>query len=161
MTSPLVYQKLKKEIQLAEKENRVSKPIKIQEAKQLPYLQAVVYESLRMRPPLIGFFPKVVPPDGENILGYHLPPGTAVGINMSAMLRSKDLFGPDADMFRPERFMELDNVRRKEMERDVELAFGNGQWMCVGKTIAFMEINKSTFETFRNFDLQLAQPLRS
>lgn len=39
MTSPQVYQKLKQEIRLAEQEGRVSNPIKIQEAKQLPYLQ--------------------------------------------------------------------------------------------------------------------------
>lgn len=99
-----------------------------------------------MRPPLIGFFPKVVPPGGENILGHEIPAGTAIGTNMSAMLRSTELFGPDADLFRPERFLELDETRRKQMERDTELAFGNGQWMCVGKTIAFMEINKSVFE---------------
>lgn len=99
-----------------------------------------------MRPPLIGFFPKVVPEGGENILGYKIPAGTAIGVNMSAMLRSKELFGADADMFRPERFMDLDETSRKQMERDAELAFGNGQWMCVGKTIAFMEINKSVFE---------------
>jgi cytochrome P450 len=99
-----------------------------------------------MRPPLIGYFPKVVPPGGEEILGYHLPAGTAIGTNMSAVLSSTDLFGPDADLFRPERFLKLDEGRRKQMERDVELAFGNGQWMCVGKTIASMEIYKSVFE---------------
>jgi len=99
-----------------------------------------------MRPPLIGFFPKSVPKGGENILGYDVPEGTAVGVNMSAVLSSEELFGADADIFRPERFTELDSVRAKQMERDVELAFGNGQWMCVGKTIAFMEINKSVFE---------------
>jgi cytochrome P450 len=105
-----------------------------------------VYESLRMRPPLIGYFPKVVPPGGDNILGYQLPGGTAIGTNMSAVLSSTDLFGPDADIFRPERFIELEDTRRKQMERDVELAFGHGQWMCVGKTIAFMEMYKSVFE---------------
>lgn len=65
---------------------------------------------------------------------------------MSSILSSTELFGPDADVFRPERFMELEASERKQMERNVELAFGNGQWMCVGKTIAFMEIFKSVFE---------------
>lgn len=99
-----------------------------------------------MRPPLIGFFPKVVPPGGATILGYHIPAGTAIGFNASAILSSTKLFGPDAELFRPERFLALDEKQRKQMERNVELAFGNGQWMCVGKTIAFMEINKSVFE---------------
>lgn len=99
-----------------------------------------------MRPPLLGFIPKVVPKGGENILGHHIPGGTAIGFNLSAISRSPKLFGADAETFRPERLMELDEQRRKQMERDIELAFGYGQWMCVGKSIAFMEINKVVFE---------------
>lgn len=99
-----------------------------------------------MRPPLLGFIPKVVPEGGENILGHHVPGGTAIGFNLSAISRSPKLFGADAEIFRPERLMELDEQRRKQMERDIELAFGYGQWMCVGKSIAFMEINKAVFE---------------
>lgn len=99
-----------------------------------------------MRPPLLGFIPKVVPEGGENILGHHVPGGTAIGFNLSAISRSPKLFGADSEIFRPERMMELDEQRRKQMERDIELAFGYGQWMCVGKSIAFMEINKVVFE---------------
>lgn len=154
MTSPLVYRRLKDEIQAAVREGRVSSPIiTMHEAKQLPYLQAVVYESIRMRPPLIGFFPKVVPPGGATLLGREIPAGTAIGTNMSAMLASTALFGADAGVFRPERFLEsgMDETRRRQMERLVEMAFGHGQWMCVGKTIAFMEINKSVFEVSFSF----------
>jgi cytochrome P450 len=99
-----------------------------------------------MRPPLLGFIPKVVPEGGETILGQFVPGGTAIGTNLSAITRSERLFGPDAEIYRPERLMELDGPRRKQMERDIELVFGYGQWMCVGKSIAFMEINKSIFE---------------
>jgi cytochrome P450 len=56
------------------------------------------------------------------------------------------LFGNDAEVFRPERFLELDLESRMKMERDVELTFGYGQWMCAGKQIAFMEMNKFIFE---------------
>lgn len=99
-----------------------------------------------MRPPLLGFIPKVVPQGGENILGHYVPGGTAIGFNLSAISRSPKLFGPDAELFRPERLMKLDEHGRKRMERDIELAFGYGQWMCVGKSIAFMEINKVVYE---------------
>lgn len=163
ITTSHAYQALKQEIREAVKEGRVSSPITTAEAKKLPYLQvcrpiptsfisysqllqAVIYESLRMRPPLIGFFPKVVPPQGDTMLGYDIPGGTAVGFNASAILSSTELFGDDADIFRPERFLELEDAGRKQMERDVELTFGHGQWGCVGKTIAFMEMNKSVFE---------------
>ncbi|KLU89741.1 hypothetical protein MAPG_08710 [Magnaporthiopsis poae ATCC 64411] len=47
------------------------------------------------------------------------------------------------------------------MQRNVEAAaFGSGQWQCVGRTIAFMELHKVVFELFRHFDLQLARPLK-
>lgn len=102
-----------------------------------------------MRPPLLGFIPKVVPKGGATILGQYVPGGTAIGTNLSAITRSTKLFGPDAELYRPERLMELDDKRRKQMERDIELAFGYGQWMCVGKSIALMEINKVVFEVSR------------
>lgn len=146
ITCPRVYYQLKEQIALAIKQGRASNPITLAEAKQLPYLQAVIFEGIRMRPPLLGLFPKVVPAGGEVFAGKQVPAGTAICMNTSSLLRSTTLFGPDADVFRPERFMELDKVRRSEMERNVELAFGYGQHMCVGKNVAFMELNKSVFE---------------
>lgn len=32
------------------------------------------------------------------------------------------------------------------MERNVEFAFGSGQWQCVGRRIAFMKLSKTVFE---------------
>ncbi|THZ19738.1 hypothetical protein D6C89_07579, partial [Aureobasidium pullulans] len=127
ITTPRVYKALKQEITKAMANSTVSSPISMVEARNLPYLRAVVYEGLRMRPLLIGYFLKVVPRSGEEILGHHLPAGTAIGINMSAVLSLIDLFGPDADLFRLERFLELNEGRRKQIERNVKLAFGNGQ----------------------------------
>lgn len=105
-----------------------------------------------MRPPLLGFIPKVVPEGGETILGQYVPGGTAIGTNLSAITRSTKIFGPDAELYRPERLMELRDKPRKQMERDIELTFGYGQWMCVGKSIALMEINKVVFEVSLSTD---------
>jgi cytochrome P450 len=146
ITCPPVYYQLKEEIALAVKQGRASLPITMAEAKQLPYLQAVIYEAIRMRPPLLGLFPKIVPAGGDVFGGKQVPGGTAICMNTSSLLRSTALFGHDADVFRPQRFMELDKALRGEMERNVELAFGHGQHMCVGKNVAFMELNKSVFE---------------
>ncbi|RYO81973.1 hypothetical protein DL766_003474 [Monosporascus sp. MC13-8B] len=160
MTTPGVYGKLQAEIQAALNAGRASTPITVEQAKKLPYLQAVIYEGIRMRPPLLGLLPKVVPAGGDTFYGQHVPAGTAVCMNTSSLLRSKNMFGEDAGIFRPERFMELGNEARSTMERNVELIFGYGQWQCVGKTIAFMELNKSIFEVLRNFDLQLVSPAK-
>jgi cytochrome P450 len=87
-----------------------------------------------------------VPPEGDTIHGYFLPGGTTVAMNLSALMRSKKIFGEDADIFRPERFLEVDQETREEMQRTVELVFGYGRWMCAGKVIAWLELNKTLFE---------------
>lgn len=100
-----------------------------------------------MRPPVLGLLPKVVPAGGDTLGGQWVPGGTNICSNTGALLRSRSLFGSDADVFRPERFTELeDTPRRRDMERNVEFAFGSGQWQCVGKRIAFMKLRKTVFE---------------
>ena len=177
MSSPTVYNRLVAEIQNAVRAENVSYPITLDQARRLPYLQAIIYEGLRMRPPILGLFPKIVPLDESPI--FHeklLPPGTAVCMNMSSMLQSTALFGADADVFRPERFTEADEETRRQMELDVEMVFGYGGWVCAGKNIAMMDIAKVVFEVcsymrnglgvmdadleqmVRLFDLQLVKP---
>lgn len=56
------------------------------------------------------------------------------------MMRNKKIFGEDVDVFQPERY--LDRPNGEEMQRTVELVFGTGRWMCVGKQVALMERNK-------------------
>lgn len=146
LSTPRVYQRLKAEVATAVLEGKVSSPITMAEAKGLPYLQAVIYEGLRIRPVTTGVMAKQVPPEGDTIDGHFIPGGTSIGTNFSALLRSRELFGPDADCFRPERFLGVGDARLGELRRDVELTFGYGRWMCAGKLIAFMELNKVYFE---------------
>ncbi|KAI0124017.1 pisatin demethylase [Xylariales sp. AK1849] len=160
MSSPRVYQKFKVEVRKAVRDGLVSSPITVDEAKKIPYLQAVIYEGIRMRPPAPGLYPKAVPPQGDVIHGHFIPGGTGIGMNTGALVRSKALFGLDADVFRPERFIEADTATCLEMERNVELVFGYGRWMCAGKVVAFMELNKIYFELFRRFDFQLVEPMK-
>ncbi|KAI0014041.1 BcABA1, cytochrome P450 monooxygenase [Xylariaceae sp. FL0662B] len=160
MASPLVYHKFKGIIAEVIREGKSSSPITYDEARNIPYLRAIVYEGLRMRPPAQALFPKVVPPEGDVIDGKRIPGGTPIAMNFGAMARSAAHFGPDADEFRPERFTEADATRRAEMERIVELVFGYGRWMCAGKPVAFLELHKVFFELLRNFDFQLINPSR-
>ena len=52
------------------------------------------------------------------------------------------IFGDDADCFRPERWLEAEPERLKEMENIVDLVFGSGRWLCLGKTMVLMELRK-------------------
>lgn len=158
LSSPPVYQKLKATVKEAVSNGTVSSPISYEEAKGIPYLRAVIYEGLRMRPGAVGAFSKLVPPQGETFHGVFIPGGTLVGMNIPSLLRSTEVFGPDPSHFRPERWLEVADKRRAEMEREVEMMFGSGRWMCAGKPIAFMELYKTFFELLHHFDFYIANP---
>ncbi|KAI0455009.1 cytochrome P450 [Xylaria acuta] len=158
IATPVAYQRLKTEMKAAIESGRVSSPITVAEAKELPYLQALLYEGIRIRPAATASFSKEVPPGGDTIHGHFVPGGTAIGPNLSSLMRSKALFGEDADIFRPERFLEADAATRTEMQRNTELIFGYGRWMCAGKAVAMLELNKTLFELIRQFDFQIFDP---
>jgi cytochrome P450 len=58
------------------------------------------------------------------------------------MLRNRDVFGEDADVFRPERFIESDEKKKAQQLKVMDLAFGHGRWGCPGKALAWIELNK-------------------
>lgn len=105
-----------------------------------------------MRPAAPLLFQKTVPPLGDVINGVFVPGGTAVGWNLFSMMRSQEHWGPDAEIFRPERFMEADDKTRGSMERLVDLAFGYGRYACAGKPLALMELNKVFFEVSQSIN---------
>lgn len=53
-----------------------------------------------------------------------------------------EVFGADAEVFRPERFLECDDKQKTYMLRTIDLIFGHGRWLCLGKPLAVMELNK-------------------
>jgi hypothetical protein len=85
---------------------------------------------------------KKVPPEGDKINGVFVPGGTKIGANMWALLRRKDVFGDDADVFRPERWLEASPDELQKMEAVGELVWGYGRYVCLGKSVALIELNK-------------------
>jgi len=148
LTSPLTYSRLREEMAIAIEAGKVNYPvISNSQAQNLPYLQACIKEGLRMFMPLQGLAGRVSPsPGGATINGVFIPPGTEVGMSTFAMNHRKDFYGPDADTFRPERWIENDAETVKGYERINELVFGTGRSSCLGKGIALMELGKAIFE---------------
>jgi cytochrome P450 len=143
ISQPLVYFKLQSEIDMAERNHHLSKPvIRDTEARQLPYLQACIKEGLRIWPPVTGLMEKEVPPQGDVIHGKFIPGGTHIGYCAWGMHRSKAVFGEDSDMYRPERWLEARGEELHRMEKVFELVFGYGRFYCLGKTVALIELNK-------------------
>ncbi len=161
ITNPCIYAALLAEIIQASKSGAISSPISDSEAQQLHYLQATIREGLRVFPPLTTFMPKDAPPEGDTINGRHVPGGTQIGFAMFAMQRQKHVFGNDADIFRPERWLEASPEARIEMEKAQTLVFNGGKWTCLGKNVAFMELNKVFVEILRRFDIAVVDPTRA
>lgn len=142
LLNPPIYARLQKEIDDGITAGRISAPIKDSEARQMPYLQAVIKEGLRMRPPATGAFFKQVPPGGDVIDGKFIPAGTQVGTSSYSIQHSKETFGEDAEVFRPERWIEADSDRFEMMKKTVDMVFHSGRYQCLGKLVALMEFNK-------------------
>ncbi|KAH8682719.1 cytochrome P450 [Xylariales sp. PMI_506] len=155
ITTPASYATLRKEIDEAIEGGTISSPISDAEAKKLPYLQAVIREGLRMYPPVTGLGSKQVPKGGDCLNGYFVPEGTQVGTNFFGVTRSKAIFGEDADVFRPERWLESTGDHLKSMNAAVDLEFGYGMYQCLGKPIAMMELNKIFVELLRRYDFMI------
>ena len=148
LSNPSAYRKLMVEIDATLERGEASHPvIKNREAQALPYLRACIMEGLRIFMPLNGISPRLAPtPAGFTHNGIYVPGGTEIGISIYSMLRREDIFGPDANTFRPDRWFDKDSERLKARERVQELVFGTGRTSCLGKEIALMELRKVLFE---------------
>lgn len=154
LTTPEVLTRLRQEIDSA----KISTPITYAEARELPYLQAVIKEGLRILPPVISMQDKLTPADGDVISGYRVPGGVNVCFNVMAYQRNP-VFGPDTDVFRPSRWLSGSPDRLAKMERTVDLVFSAGRWHCLGRNVAIMELNKVFVELLRRFDFAICNPM--
>ncbi|GME41742.1 Cytochrome P450 [Neofusicoccum parvum] len=156
VSNPEAYAKLRAEIDDKRASGEISNPVTFAEAQKMPYLQAVLQEGLRIHPSTGLPMERVVPKGGAEIAGRFLPEGTKVGINSWVAHANKDVFGDDADDFRPERWL-TDKERVQVMDR-YWLPFGHGSRTCIGKNISLMEMSKLIPQLVEKFDFQLADP---
>ncbi|KAH8666053.1 cytochrome P450 [Tricladium varicosporioides] len=152
---PRVYRALVAEIDQADKEGRLSPFITYKECLELPYLQAVIKEAMRVHPS-IGFpLERVIPEGGAVICGTHLPGGTYIGMSAPVVNCDQGIFGVDAEEFKPERWLDASTEEIKNMERAF-FSVGFGSRACIGKNISLMEIGKFVPQIFRHFDIEWA-----
>ncbi|KAF1912067.1 cytochrome P450, partial [Ampelomyces quisqualis] len=116
----------------------------------MPYLQACIYEALRIHPAVGMSLPRVVPKDGFEIKGGYLPGG--VSANPWVIHRQKEIFGNDCETFRAERWLERD---RGQLDCFF-LAFGSGARMCLGRNLSWIEMTKLVPSILMRFDVELA-----
>ncbi|KAI0200766.1 cytochrome P450 [Astrocystis sublimbata] len=123
------------------------------EAESCPYLQAVIYEGLRLFSPAALLLDRDVPPEGMMIGERRVPGGTVVGTSAWVIHRNVDIWGEDADEFRPERWTESENVG---VLKRFFFAFGGGTRTCIGRNISWFEIEKLVSTLVMRYDFKLA-----
>lgn len=121
LSNQRVYTKLMAELDDAA--TTTTRPIiRDAEARRLPYFQAVIRESLRIFPTVTPLMFKSVPRGGDLVAGYQLPGGTEVGVDQFGILRSREYWGDDADLFIPERWLNVNKERAEEMAECLEVS---------------------------------------
>lgn len=118
LKSPKSLQRLRAELEEFERKGQCGNPnVSFKEAQSIPYLQAVIKEGLRVHPATGLPLWRVVPPEGAEICGHHFKGGDVVGANSWVLHYNEDVWGPDAAVFRPERWLDEPEEKLKAMER--------------------------------------------
>jgi cytochrome P450 len=126
-------------------------------AGKLPFLDAVLNESMRLYPPVAITLPRRVPEGGETVDGRFVPAGYTVGVNHLACYRSALNF-EDPDAFRPERWLPNDKTMSVgSAAADAFKPFSHGPRACLGKNLAWAELRLILARMLWRFDMQLVE----
>ncbi|KAK8001561.1 hypothetical protein PG991_013783 [Apiospora marii] len=127
--------------------------ITIRATSQLPYLCAVIEETLRIYPPAADTPPRVSP--GADVGGYYIPKGTIVSVYQWATTHSAEHF-TDAETFAPQRWLPethaLYDARYAADNKAVCKPFSAGPRDCTGKILAYAEMRLAIARLFWHFD---------
>jgi cytochrome P450 len=116
----------------------------------LPFLTAVIKESLRLAHGLVTPLPRIVGPNAVDIAGIQVPAGTAVSIGATFVHLNPELF-PDPHSFNPDRWLQ---PNAKELDNYL-VAFSKGPQACVGINLAWCELYLIFANVFRKLSLEL------
>ncbi|RMY72035.1 hypothetical protein D0863_04783 [Hortaea werneckii] len=150
LTHPEVVKKLQAELDQALPTDEV--PM-YEQVKDLRYLDMVIQETLRIHSTSSQGLPRVVPPGpGVDLAGHHFPQGVVLSVPAYTMHHSKEIWGADADEYRPERWEKL-----TDMQKQAFIPFSYGPRACVGRNVAEMELALIVATVFRRYEFELYQ----
>ncbi len=124
--------------------------------RQIPKLENVIKETLRLHPPLIILM-RVAQGEFE-VQGYPIHKGDFVAASPAVSNRIAEDF-PDPDAFDPDRY----NKPREEdvLHRWTWIPFGAGRHRCVGAAFGTMQIKAIFSVLVREYDFEMTQPSES
>ncbi|KAK4269706.1 hypothetical protein QN277_022829 [Acacia crassicarpa] len=158
MHNPEKLAKVKQELQQVLGEHGKFEESKIPE---LPYLNAVMKETLRLHPPV----PFLIPRKSENdvqVGGFVVPKNSEILVNVWAMGRDSRVW-KEPYSFEPERFLDGQDHHGVDFKgRDFELIpFGAGRRICPGMPLANRSLHFMLVTLLHNFDWVLENGLKA
>jgi cytochrome P450 len=123
------------------------------------YLEACIKETMRLYPPIANHLPRHVLPGGITVDDHYIPEGTDVGVVHYTLFRNPDYF-PDPLAWRPERWIadpaQGITVESVQQAQKAFFPFGAGPRVCVGQTVAEMELRTVFARALWTHDMRLA-----
>ncbi|KAI9095359.1 hypothetical protein K1719_026393 [Acacia pycnantha] len=122
----------------------------------LPFLWAVLKETLRLHPPAPLLVPRKALEDAD-ICGFTVPKNAQILINVWAMGRDSSIWC-SPDQFMPERFLESE-IDFKGHDFQL-IPFGAGRRICPGLPLAFRSVNLMLASLIHKYNWKLADDLQ-
>ncbi|KAJ6457611.1 cytochrome P450 [Mycena sanguinolenta] len=125
----------------------------------LPYLNAVIRESLRLFPPVATSLQRApTVGTGSKVLGenFVIPEGTSVVVPPYTIHRDPRNFSPNPDKYIPDRWLAKDDDLKFVTNDDAFIPFSSGPANCVGKNLAMLEIRMVVVYIMQAFKLQFS-----
>lgn len=112
---PTAWRRLRDEIDAARKEGRCrDRIISFADAQKLPFLQICIKEAMRVFATVQQGLPRVAPKHGVKLGDREFPGGTILFVSVYVLHRSKEIWGPDAGEFQPDRWFASDIASREK-----------------------------------------------
>ncbi|KAF9646191.1 cytochrome P450 [Thelephora ganbajun] len=159
-----VQARLRREIESARAANGGA-PLAADDLDRMPYLHAVVKELLRFHAPvhhimrrsgeddILPLFEPIKTQSGTLTTHVPLPEGTNLVLSLAAYNRNKKIWGNDADVFRPERWLEGKERAGPNIGGYYNLlTFATGPRKCLGQQFAVLELQTLLVELVSNFE---------
>ncbi|MCJ1282149.1 hypothetical protein MMC26_001472 [Xylographa opegraphella] len=124
----------------------------------LPYLAAVINETLRIHHPTPINLPRVMPPEGQMIDGHWISGGNIIGVNLQN-IQNDPANWVEPRVFHPERFLPTSDSRyEKRFDKDDKQAFqpfSVGGRNCMGGKVFLAEARIILAKMVWNFDFEM------